>query len=94
MSNPAGTSSAERTWRRDADRLASEYRAEWGDARRPATAATEDEKAKAFNDLMRDLQAAWRRFAARDPAAASQILCENISATARPGEPAGEHQAW
>jgi len=93
MSNPAGDSTAESAWRREAERLASEYRAQWGDAR-PATAAAEDEKAKAFNDLMRDFQEAWRRLAASDPAVASQILCDNVSATARPGPPASEHQAW
>lgn len=93
MSNPAGTSSAETAWRREADRLASEYRAQWGDAR-PATAAAEDEKAKAFNDLMRDFQEAWRRLAASDPVVASQILCDNLSATARPRQPDGEPQAW
>jgi hypothetical protein len=92
VSNPAGTSSAETAWRRDADRLASEYRAQWADAR-PATAAAEDEKAKAFNDLMRDFQEAWRRLAASDPAVASQILCDNLSATARPRQPDGERQA-
>jgi hypothetical protein len=87
------TNLAEQDWRDETERLASDYRAQFGEARRPTTAATEDEQAKAFNELMRQFQVAWRRFAARDWPAASQIMRENLSATAKVARQQDDHQA-